>query len=129
VEPGRVSRWTPVVLYMAFIFGLSSVSTPPALPQGTDKDLHALLYAGLGIVLVRALAGGVRRRVTGGVAILAVVIATLYGVTDEFHQYFVPPRQVEALDVAADGIGAAVSAIGAYLWARLAERTRGGGRG
>src|SRR3954463_8185936 len=96
---------------MAFIFGLSSVSHPPALPQGTDKDLHALLYSGLGILLIRALARGRRAGVTGRIVVAAVVIATLYGVTDEFHQYFVPPRQVEALDVMADGIGASAAAI------------------
>jgi hypothetical protein len=31
----------------------------------------------------------------------AVAIAAVYGVSDEFHQWFVPPRTVEAADVAA----------------------------
>ena len=47
----------PVFLYMAALFGLSSL---PAIPLDTptwpnlDKMFHALAYAGLGFLLVRA---------------------------------------------------------------------------
>ncbi len=37
---------------------------------------------------------------------LAFVIAFLYGVSDEIHQYFVPGRRADILDVVANGIGA-----------------------
>ena len=108
---------------MAFIFALSSVSEPPPLPEGSDKHLHALLYAGLGALLVRAWAGGlVGRRIRGTAVVAAVTIAALYGVSDEFHQWFVPPRAVEAGDVAADTIGAAVAALGLYAWSWLVTR-------
>ncbi len=50
--------WTPVFAYMALIFALSSIPSPPITPAGTDKVLHALLYAGLGALLSRAIAGG-----------------------------------------------------------------------
>lgn len=114
----RTSLWFPVILYMALIFGLSSIPAPPALPDGVDKDAHALLYAGLGGLLVRALAGGWRRRVTIAAAGLAVAIAAVYGVSDEFHQSFVPPRQVETLDVVADAVGACLAAGALYAWSR-----------
>jgi VanZ family protein len=119
--PSRRFLWVPVVLYMGFIFVLSSITETPALPEGADKNLHALLYFGLGILLMRALSGAVRARVTLSTAVAATVIAGLYGVSDEFHQFFVPPRQMEALDVAADTIGAAAAAFGVLLWARLAD--------
>src|SRR3954464_2094905 len=96
---------------MAGIFGLSSLPDTPDLPGGSDKGLHAVLYAGLGVLLVRALAGGLRRRITVTMALAATLIAGCYGVSDEFHQHFVPPRQVEALDVVADTIGAGVVAF------------------
>jgi VanZ family protein len=119
----RRSLWTPVLLYLAFIFALSSISEPPALPQGIDKDLHGLLYCGLGVLLVRALAGGLRGRViTARATIIAALIATLYGITDEIHQHFVPSRQVEALDVVADGIGATAGAIVLYVWGIISGR-------
>ena len=114
--------WGPVVLYLAFIFTLSSIAHPPELPAGSDKDLHALLYSGLGFLLARALAGGLDRTVTLTMAISTTVLVALYGVSDELHQYFVPPRQVEVLDVVADTIGAAVAAFALYAWGIIRSR-------
>ena len=111
--------WTPVAGYMALIFALSSLSNTPDFPPGVDKDLHAILYAGLGALLTRALAGGMRRPVTPAVVARAVAIAAAYGVSDEFHQWFVPTRQVEAFDVLADTIGAAVAAAALLAWSRI----------
>ena len=114
--------WGPVVLYLAFIFTLSSIAHPPELPAGSDKDLHALLYSGLGFLLARALAGGLDRTVTLTMAISTTVLVALYGVSDELHQYFVPPRQVELLDVVADTIGAGVAAFALYAWGIIRSR-------
>jgi VanZ family protein len=108
--------WLPVVLYMAFIFGLSSIPDTPDLPGGSDKGLHAVLYAGLGALLVRALAGGLLRPITVATALGATIIAGVYGVSDELHQHFVPPRQVETLDVVADTTGAAAAAFALFGW-------------
>ncbi len=109
-----LSLWAPVVLNMALIFGLSSVAQPPELPgpgiEYFDKYVHVILYAGLSAWFIRARAGGWSRRITLGAALTAVIFSTAYGVTDELHQYFVPPRQSDALDVAADAIGATLAA-------------------
>lgn len=51
----------------------------------------------------------------------AVLIASLYGVTDEFHQIFTPGRSCDPADWAVDTIAAAVGAAlvwGACAWAR-----------
>jgi hypothetical protein len=121
----RLSLWAPVALYMTFIFWLSSISRLPDLPSGvSDKAAHVLLYSGLGALLVRARAGGWRRPVTLGIAAAAIVLATLYGISDEIHQYFVPPRQVEVRDILADAIGASLAAGALYAWSRLANATR-----
>jgi VanZ family protein len=101
---------------MALIFGLSSISKTPAFVGGVDKYLHAALYSGLGALLVRALAGGWHRRITFGITVAAIAIAAAYGVSDEFHQSFVPLRSVEVLDVVADMIGAAAAAFALYAW-------------
>ena len=109
----------PVVLYMAFIFVLSSISRPVDLPPGmSDKGGHLLLYAGLGVLVARALAGGWRGPMTIRLWLATVVICTLYGISDEVHQSFVPPREAELFDVAADAIGASLGGVAMALLAR-----------
>ena len=121
----RLSLWAPVALYMMFIFWLSSISRPPDLPDAvSDKAAHVFLYSGLGALLVRARAGGWRRPVTLGIATAAIVVATLYGISDEIHQYFVPLRQVEVRDILADALGASVATGALYAWSRIANTIR-----
>jgi len=102
---------------MAMIFALSSVPDVPALPGGmSDKTGHGLLYAGLGLLLVRALAGGRPAAIGGGTFVLAILIAVVYGLSDETHQLFVPNRQFDLHDLAADAGGAAVAAGLGWAW-------------
>jgi VanZ family protein len=101
---------------MALIFWISSDASPPAVVpiEIAGKVLHVVLYSPLGVLVARALAGGwhVRSLRTVG---LAVAVATIYGVSDEVHQHFVPPRQVEVLDVVADAFGATAGAVLLYV--------------
>ena len=113
--------WGPVVLHAAIIFALSSIPDLGALPGGvSDKSGHSIGYALLGMLLLRALAGGRLRGVTWGRALLTIVLATLYGMSDELHQSYVPGRDADRLDVVADCIGAAagVALCGAVAAAR-----------
>jgi VanZ family protein len=116
-------RWLPVAAYMALIFALSSIQRPPAMPGGSDKVLHALLYSGLGFLFARAWAGGAAR-VGARTVMAAMVFGALYGASDEFHQYFNPPRSVEVADLVADTIGACLGA--GVLWAWGIIRARNG---
>ena len=112
------SLWTPVVLHMALIFGLSSIAYPPDVSdagiENLDKYVHVLLYGALSALFIRARSGGWSQSITLGAAISAVIFATAYGVTDELHQLFVPPRQMDALDLVADAVGAALAAALLY---------------
>ena len=112
-----IALWAPVLLYMAVIFGLSSISHPPATPGGSDKVLHALSYGVLGFLFARALTGG-REAVTPRVVILTICFGAAYGASDELHQYFNPPRAVEA----ADPIGAGLGAGALYAWGIIRGR-------
>ena len=88
----RFSLWAPVILQMAIIFGVSSLSRPGS-PGGLSNNAgHFIGYALLSALLVRALAGGRVAGITWRVTLLAVLAATLYGVSDELHQRFVPGR-------------------------------------
>lgn len=81
-------------------------------PDGADKVGHAGAYAVLGALLTLA---------TGRVW-LAVLLATLFGVSDEIHQYFVPGRAADVYDVVADGVGALIGALSVAFLSRILGR-------
>jgi len=111
-----VRVWSPAVLLMAAIFMFSSLPDVPGPPGGiSDKTAHVIVYAALGILMVRALADGCWCRVTGRSVASAIVLAVLYGVTDEYHQSFVDGRVADVADVMADAAGACSG--GAVVWA------------
>ena len=100
-------NWLPVLVWAGLIFGFSSVPDLGTGLGGWDlvlrKIAHAAEYAMLGALLARA---------TGRTG-LAFAIGTLYAVSDEIHQSFVPGRMGSPLDVAIDAAGVA---IGIALW-------------
>ena len=119
----RVLLWTPVACYMAIIYAASSTPSPPEIAPGvSDKLMHLLAYAGLGIVLLRALTRRWTDRVTPRIGFTAVVIAALYGASDEIHQAFVPGRSMEALDLLADATGAAIASSVLWAWGIIGQR-------
>jgi len=111
----------PLLLaYMGMVFALSHLSHPP-LPQVlsdlSDKVLHAAEYLPLGYLCARAYRGPARRR-----ALLGWLTAALFGLTDEFHQSFVPGRDASLWDWVADLGGAAAGAALLYWAARRFRR-------
>ena len=115
----KLSLWGPVILYMGLIFYLSSKSDISIPSELSDKSWHSIGYTGFAIVIVRALSGGLPARITTTTAMLAVAIATLYGITDEFHQSFVPNRTSDVHDLMADAVGAAIGTFACWLWGIL----------
>jgi len=71
-----------------------------------DKLFHLLEYAILGYLIARAAGNSANLQLSAHFRIFAVFLAILYGLTDEFHQCFVPGREAEILDLLADGAGA-----------------------
>lgn len=126
-----LTRSTParillVVLWMGVIFTLSH---QPTLPYPEDVDAvvistlgHLSVYAVLGALVWWALGGadveGWRR------AVLAIAIAVLYGLTDEWHQSFVPGRTPDPRDLLADATGATVAVLVVSWLARRSSVTR-----
>jgi VanZ family protein len=108
--------WAPVALYMAAIFYASSLQNPPTPPGLIDVDLHALAYFGLMVLVLRAVARARWPGVTLGTIAVAWSITVAYGLSDEWHQMYVPTRHAEWRDVAADAIGALAAGIGAKAW-------------
>jgi VanZ family protein len=113
--------WGPVAAWMGVIFWFSAqAGLPGGFPGLPDWSTHGAAYAVLALLSCRALAAGTGRDLSPGRALAAIAIATLYGVTDEYHQSFVPPRQSEAADVAKDFAG---GIAGTALWQALRARS------
>ncbi len=94
-----------------------------AIPFGApDYVAHALSYAVLGALLVRALGGGPLGSMTQSLIVPAALIGALYGLSDEFHQSFVPGRMASAGDLAADAIGSLAGAVAAAATGAFVRR-------
>ncbi len=98
--------------WMATIFFLSSQPNLPTpyLFHNQDKLFHFAAYGVLGVLLLMSF----RYKIPGytGLQItMAVVLASLYGISDEIHQTFVPGRDAEVLDWAADTLGALTAVL------------------
>ncbi len=105
----------PPLLCMAVIYYLSSLPWVPIPLIGwaiiRDKIAHALTYGLLCYLWIRAFRGGEKKPLGPALLVVAVLIATLYGITDEYHQSFVPGRYSTVGDAAADFAGALLSAV------------------
>ena len=116
--------WGPVIAYMAALFYVQSLSSVPSPPGNlTDKHEHFFFYGILAALALRALAKGEWRAITLRTVVSAIAISSLYGVSDEFHQRFVPGRSYEILDMAADAIGSASAAGLLWAWSIIRHRS------
>ena len=102
--------WLPPFFAMALIFILSSSSLPPLrvpFPY-SDKLAHFTIFGVLSFLLGRA-AGGSWGWSWFRVACVAVMVRSLYGISDEWHQSHVKGRSVEVADWIADTLGAVIA--------------------
>jgi VanZ family protein len=118
-----VRYWLPVAALCAVIFIQSAYPPPgqiPAWPH-VDKLLHLCVYGLLGVLICRALSTiGPLNANNWRLLACAVVMTTLYGLSDEWHQSFVPGRNASAADLLADFVGAlAGSVVGLALLLRF----------
>jgi VanZ family protein len=116
---GRTAlRWVPAVMMMIAIFSLSSLPAD-RLPYFGAYDFlvkkagHASGYALLGLTYYYALPKSLSSGYRWG---MAVLMAVLFALSDEFHQSFVAGRTSTLRDVMIDGGGAAIATAVAALY-------------
>ncbi|MDD9974969.1 MAG: VanZ family protein [Candidatus Poribacteria bacterium] len=116
--------WAPPLLYMALIFGISSMKQPPLpMPEfewlTIDKLYHFIEYAILGGLLTRAFVKASPSIIPSRFAWhTAAVLSILYGASDEWHQTFVPGRFATVADWVADVLGSIAGVLVVYLYYR-----------
>ncbi|MBP1156136.1 MULTISPECIES: VanZ family protein [unclassified Paenibacillus] len=116
-------RWLPSLLWMAVIFYLSSrtgedlggwldsVRRWVPMMEGFNWG-HFAAYFILAWTYLWALRP---KRLSLGIRLVVVLMCVLYGVTDEYHQSFVPGRTPDLMDLRNDAIGAALAMLLLYL--------------
>ncbi len=116
----KINVWTAVIYwfatagYMAFIYFLSSrhFPVPHFFPANFDKLAHILIYIPLAFFFFISLS---KTGLNKYVFLISFMLAGIYGITDELHQYFVPGREAAAGDAVADFFGAFLGSFGAFL--------------
>jgi VanZ family protein len=99
----------PVILFMIGIFILSSIPdlTPPDLgikPQ--DKVYHFIFYVFFGFFIARSFFfQDSSLSLKQNFLIFSMLFGSLYGLSDEIHQYYVPGRIMSYGDFMADLLG------------------------
>jgi len=114
-----MKHWIPSILFALFIFFLSSQSHLPGADMAPDYVEHFLCYGVFALTVVWGVTGGLRRRLTPKLVAAAFFITSLYGATDEFHQYFVPGRDCSLSDLLADALGGTCFILLGFLAVRL----------
>ena len=113
--------WFPILIYCLLIFIQSSHPSIEHISDwpNIDKVLHFAAYALLGIFFLRALKTTRIKNNLKLVLILSVLFASFYGISDEIHQYFVPCRNADLMDVLADLLG---SIMGVYIYQAIVRK-------
>jgi len=112
--------WLPPIAWMSLIFFLSDQPDLPRPESGwlmlvVSSAAHFCMFGVLAILWARVLGHG------RTAWLIALVLTVLYGLSDEFHQAFVPGRTPDPWDVAFDAAGALLAV---WMWRRLPVRTR-----
>lgn len=119
----RAAFLLAALCWAGLIFYLSSQPSidAPALFPGQDKLFHLIVFGMLGFLTMGTLQaphGGYQPKQLWWVALAMM----LYGISDEFHQHFVPGRFVDAYDVLADATGGLLGAWTMYYLSRVLAR-------
>jgi VanZ family protein len=118
--------WLPLIAYCAFIYFQSSYPPPEELPSfnSSDKMLHFAAYAVMGVLFYRAYHTLPIKKEVQWIVLLSMISASLYGVSDEIHQAFVPERDGSFMDVIADVLGAVCGVYLYHRWMMAGDKRR-----
>jgi VanZ family protein len=118
-------RFIPLIAVMGTIFFLSSQPGDsldlPDIPD-LDKGLHSIVYGVLAFSALFAIPEYKYQANPFLVSLLVVLFCLLYGISDEFHQSFIPGRFPSVLDLVADTMGA-VGVV--WIWYRMKKKGLG----
>jgi VanZ family protein len=114
----RVVLWALVAAWAGVLFWFSA-RPGSQIPGGYSEIGHLGEYFVFGTLLYAALRCDLDR---SRAASIAVIAASAYGVTDEFHQHFVVMRTPDIADWGIDTVGATLGMLTALALGALRRR-------
>jgi len=121
--------WLPVLAYVAAIFAVSSMSSPPNpihVPN-SDKIYHLCEYGLLGVLLGRALRFSVSPYSPLAAVVMTISLVMIVGASDEYYQSFVPGRTCDVFDWLTDTTAGVLSQVllwRFWAWRRAVRKAR-----
>jgi len=151
IEPSRLSRYVPLILWMAVIFFASTgefsaantglVIRPllrwlfPHISHERITFVHFLLrkcghfsgYAILGLLAARAFINSSHAVLRRSWFVVALLLVCLYALSDEYHQSFIPSRTASIYDSLLDMTGGLAALVLVALWHKRRRRVKSTG--
>ncbi|MGC8595285.1 MAG: VanZ family protein [Candidatus Kryptoniota bacterium] len=113
----------PAILWMVLIFTLSSIPGSAYAPfefPYAHTIAHTILFGILYFLLYRAFKYQSYSRLFADLStLIAFVFAVLYGMSDEYHQSFVPGRSEKLSNVLNDTVAALVVFLGIVVYEKF----------
>lgn len=105
----KFTNVTFLIIYCSFIYWLSSrQSLPtPMLFMHQDKIIHMGAYFIMGIFAWRFFNDYISKPLL--ISFISLCFCSLYGLSDEWHQSYVPGRDADVMDWIADTLGATLA--------------------
>jgi VanZ family protein len=118
---GQWKWWAPVFFYALFIFFLSNRSYPNATLRFDTKLFHPIEYTTLGIFWSVAWHNFSKQKRPFLIFLCVLTSGTLFAVSDEIHQGFIPGRNARIADVLLDSVSVALG-CGLFMLATYSSK-------
>lgn len=102
-----------------FLTRLISLLLGANVPDGLIRaTAHFIEYGALGFLMNNAFFSFKKK----GYIALPALLSIIYGISDEIHQYFIPGRAFQLIDILLDSVGVIAGVLVFYLIAKIYER-------
>ncbi len=103
--------WVAMMLLITIESSIPDVPVPDLGVDYSDKIYHFVIFGMLGLFLIRGMFLAVNHLLRKNPFAATFLIGTLFGLSDEIHQSFVPGRNMDLYDWAADILGIVLFAL------------------
>ena len=109
-EKNRGISWVITIVMAIIIFYVSSL-TLTGSTDGTSYISYIYHFTAFSYLSLFLLISITKGKPIKNLIILGIILAIIYGISDEIHQYFIPGRQSALKDILVNSIGILITGI------------------